>query len=97
MRIERSTGPAEIKQSTSAGGKSKGKRASSGGSTDSVQVSDSASLREKAQIMLGDMDAVRMERIEEIRDALEKGTFKSDSRKVASQIVCNALAEHPWS
>jgi len=96
MRIERSTGPAEVKQNKSAG-KSKGKSASSSGSGDSVHVSDSASLREKAQVMLADMDTVRMERIEAIRDALEAGTFKSDSRKVASQIVCNALAEHPWS
>ncbi|GAV19432.1 negative regulator of flagellin synthesis FlgM [Mariprofundus micogutta] len=96
MRIERNSGPGGVQGGTSAG-KAKGKRAPSSGSSDSVHVTDSASLREKAQVMLADMDAVRMERIEEIRDALEKGTFKSDSRKVATQIVCNALAEHPWS
>ncbi|PJA32266.1 MAG: flagellar biosynthesis anti-sigma factor FlgM [Zetaproteobacteria bacterium CG_4_9_14_3_um_filter_53_7] len=96
MRIERPGSTGGVQSSKSAG-QGKGKSTSAGGSRDSVQVSDSASLREKAQVMLGDMDAVRMERIEEIRDALEKGTFKSDSRKVATQIVCNALAEHPWS
>jgi len=47
--------------------------------------------------MLSDMSAVRLDRIEEIRDALENGSFKSNSHKVASRIVSNALAEHPWS
>jgi len=95
MRIERTGGPAEI-QKTKTAGKAKGKQASSSGSGDSVQVSDSASLREKALTMLADMDAVRMDRIEEIRDALESGTYRSDSKKIAAQIVSNALAEHPW-
>lgn len=97
MRIERAGGPAEIRKSSSASKKSKSKYAASSSSGDSVQVSDSASLREKAKTMLADMSEVRMERIEEIRDALEKGTYQSDSRKIATQIVCNALAEHPWS
>lgn len=96
MRIERAGAPAEIKK-TKTGGKAKGGSASTSSAQDSVQVSDSASLREKAMVMLSEMDSARMERIEAIRDALEQGTFKSDSRKVASQIVCNALAEHPWS
>lgn len=95
MRIERSGGPAEIQKSKNTG-KSKGKQTSSSGSRDSVHVTDSASLREKAMTMLADMDAVRLDRIEEIRDALESGTFKSDSKKIATQIVSNALAEHPW-
>jgi len=46
--------------------------------------------------MLSDMSSVRMERIEEIRGALEEGSFKSDSHKVATQIVSNALAERSW-
>jgi len=95
MRIERTGGPAEIHKTKTAG-KAKGKQTSSSSSGDSVQVTDSASLREKALTMLADMDAVRMDRIEEIRDALESGTYKSDSKKIAAQIVSNALAEHPW-
>ncbi|NWF36556.1 flagellar biosynthesis anti-sigma factor FlgM [Mariprofundus sp. KV] len=95
MRIERTGGPAEIHKTKTAG-KAKGKHTSSSSSGDSVQVTDSASLREKALTMLADMDAVRMDRIEEIRDALESGTYKSDSKKIAAQIVSNALAEHPW-
>ncbi|MDQ6968979.1 MAG: flagellar biosynthesis anti-sigma factor FlgM [Mariprofundus sp.] len=95
MRINSSTGPTGIHKAASASkGKSKGKAASGGG--DSIKVSDAASLREKALTMLGDMSAVRMERIEEIRDALEEGSFKSDSHKVATQIVSNALAERSW-
>ena len=96
MRINRSSGPTGMQKSGSAS-KGKGKAGSAGRGGDSIKVSDAASLREKAMVMLGDMSAVRMDRIEEIRDALENGSFKSDSRKVASQIVNNALAEHPWS
>ncbi len=95
MRINSSTGAAGVQNSGGASkGKSKGKASASGG--DSVKVSDASSLREKALTMLSDMSAVRMERIEEIRGALEEGSFKSDSRKVASQIVTNALAERSW-
>ncbi len=96
MRINSSGGPTNIRKSGNAA-KSKGKSATSGQGSDSVKVSDAASLREKAQLMFGEMSAVRMDRIEEIRDALESGKFQSDSRKVATQIVSNALAEHPWS
>jgi len=97
MRINRPTGPAGIQSSGSAS-KGKGKASAASQGSDSVKVSDAASLREKAQTMLGDMSAVRLERIEEIRDALEGGSFKSDSRKVATRIVSNALAEYPsWS
>jgi len=94
MRINSSGGLPGMQKSGSA---SKGKAGSAGRGGDSIKVSDAASLREKAMVMLGDMSAVRMDRIEEIRDALESGRFKSDSHKVASQIVSNALAEHPWS
>ena len=95
MRINGPAGSVGIQKS---GNTSRGKsKASSSKGGDSVKVSDAASLREKAQTMLGDMSAVRMERIEEIRNALESGSFQSNSRKVATQIVSNALAEHPWS
>ena len=96
MRINRPTGPTGISKSGNTS-KSKGKSGAFKRGGDSVKVSDAASLREKAQVMLGDMSSVRMERIEAIRDALESGKFQSDSRKVATQIVSNALAEHPWS
>jgi len=95
MRINSSTGPTAVQQSGGASkGKAKAKASGSGG--DSIKVSDAASLREKALDMLSDMSAVRMDRIEEIRGALEEGSFKSDSRKVASQIVSNALADRSW-
>jgi len=96
MRINSTGGATSIQKSGSAS-KGKGKSGASSRGGDSVKVSDAATLREKAQLMLGDMSAVRMDRIEEIRDALESGRFRSDSRKVASQIISNALAEHPWS
>ncbi len=96
MRVDQSGKPSGIHK-PKASAKASGKRQAAGGGLDSIQVADSSSLREKAHVMLNEMSAVRLERIEEIRSALEQGTFKSDSRKVAAQIVSNALAEHPWS
>lgn len=95
VRINGTNGSQGIyKSKTSAKSKGAAGKKSAGG--EHVQVSDAASLREKAQVMLADMPEVRLERIEEIRDALEKGSFQMDSRKVAVQIVSNALAEHIW-
>ncbi len=79
----------------STGKKRKSSSASASSGTQ-VQVADAAALREKANVMLADMPEVRMERIEEIRSALEKGTYKADSRKVAAHIIANALSERSW-
>ncbi|MDQ6953693.1 MAG: flagellar biosynthesis anti-sigma factor FlgM [Mariprofundaceae bacterium] len=73
----------------------KGKASSKKGA-DRVQVSDAETLREVAHTMMADMPDVRLEKIEGIRDALEKGIFQCNSKKVATQIVRNALAERTW-
>ncbi|MDX8406556.1 MAG: flagellar biosynthesis anti-sigma factor FlgM [Mariprofundus sp.] len=96
MRVNSSGAASGIHKASSAG-KAAGKKASAGKGRDSVQIADSASLRAKAQVMLTDIPAARMERLEEIRDALEDGSYAQDSHKVAANIVANALAEHPWS
>jgi len=77
-------------------GKKRKSPSASASSGAQVQVADAAALREKANVMLADMPEVRMERIEEIRSALEKGTYKADSRKVAAHIIANALSERSW-
>ncbi len=84
-----------------ASAKSTGKKRKSGsagakGTVDQVRVADAAGLRETVQTMLADMPELRLDHIEEIRSALESGRYKIDSRKVASRIVVNALAERPW-
>jgi len=93
MRINRPSGSSVVQRSGATAKKSKGRAAGRSGG-DSVKVSDATSLREKAMAMLDDLSPVRMERIEAIRDALEDGSFKSDSQKVAARIVCNAISEH---
>ncbi len=95
MRVSgRSIGGIQKAKASSAKGKAAaGGKASSG---DKVQVSDAATLREMAHTMMADMPEVRLESIEAIRDALEQGTFQYNSKKVATQIVRNALAEHVW-
>jgi len=98
VRINGTNRPASIQKSSS--GKSSSKSSGSGGKPgaggERVEVSDASALRERAQVMLSDMPEVRMERIEEIRDALESGSFQVSGKKVATQIVRNALAEHSW-
>jgi len=64
--------------------------------SDKVQVSDAAGLRERAKVMLADMPDVRLDQIEEIRDALAQGTYQMNSKAISTYIVRNALSEHSW-
>jgi len=84
-------------QSIKTGGAAKSKKkatVSMGGET--VHLANAESLREQAKIMLADMPEVRLQRIEEIRNALEQGNYHLEGKKVARRIVINALAEGPW-
>ncbi len=94
MRINGTNRPSGIKPTTGKGRKRAA--GASSGVSDRVKVADAAALREKARIMMADMPEVRLERIEEIRDAIERGEYKVEARKVAGRIVINALAEHAW-
>jgi len=85
-----------IQKTSSGTGKAKTSANKKSASHDRIQVSDAATLREMAHTMMADMPEVRLERIEEIRDALEGGSFQYNSKKVAAQIVLNAMAEHVW-
>ncbi len=95
VRISGTGRPVAIQKSkVAAKASASGSKSSAAG--ERVEVSDASALREKAKAMLAEMSDVRLERIEEIRDALESGTFIFNSKKVATQIVRNALAEHSW-
>ncbi len=61
-----------------------------------VEVPNAAVPNKRIYMIMADMPEVWMERVEEIRDALASGRFSFDSREVATRIVRNALAEHPW-
>jgi len=95
VRIDRALGAAGTGKTSTSGKKraSKGKASSAKGQ---VSVSDAASLREKAKVLLADMPEVRLDRIEAIRGALEQGNYHMDEKQLAAQIVANALAEQPW-
>jgi negative regulator of flagellin synthesis FlgM len=72
-------------------------KSSGGGKAGSqVKVADAAGLREKAKVMLADMPETRLERVEEIRGALERGEYHVDGEHVAERIIANALAERSW-
>lgn len=93
VRISGPSRPGNISSAKKAGRKSAAK---AGGSGETVQVADAASLREKAQVMLANLPEVRLDRIEEIRSRIERGEYEVSGKEVASRIVLNALAERPW-
>jgi len=95
VRISGSNRPSGV-SSAKAGGKKRTSSSASAGASDRVQVADATALREKAKAMIADMPDVRLERIEEIRGALEQGQYEVDNRKVASRIIINALTERLW-
>ncbi|MDQ6957866.1 MAG: flagellar biosynthesis anti-sigma factor FlgM [Mariprofundaceae bacterium] len=97
VRISGPNRPSGV-SSAKAGGKKRTASSSSAsaGASDRVQVADATALREKAKVMIADMPDVRLERIEEIRGALEQGQYEVDNRKVAARIIINALAERLW-
>jgi len=95
VRIDKTTG-VNVPASMGSAGK---KRTSKGGSTakgGQIHVNDASALREKAKVLLSDISEVRMERIEELRNALENGNYQVNEQDVAVQIVTNALGEKPW-
>ncbi|MDX8380825.1 MAG: flagellar biosynthesis anti-sigma factor FlgM [Ghiorsea sp.] len=71
-------------------------QAAKSGKRDSVKVSDAAGLRARAKVMLEDLPDVRLDEIEQIRDALESGSYEMNNKAIASHIVRNALSEHAW-
>lgn len=73
-----------------------GTRKSSAAGSAKIHINDAAALRDKAKVLLADISEVRLERIEEIRDALESGSYRVDEQEIAVQIVTNALGEQPW-
>lgn len=81
---------------TQAAGKKRTKKSSRSSTSDTVQVSEASALRERAKVLLANMPEARLDRIESIRDSLEKGTYVIDERRMAAQIVANALSERPW-
>jgi flagellar biosynthesis anti-sigma factor FlgM len=95
VRIDKTTG---VNAPASMGSTNK-KRTPGGGSTakgGQIHVNGASALRQKAKILLSDMSETRIERIEEIRDALENGNYQVNEQNIAVQIVSNAMGEKPW-
>lgn len=93
VRISGLGTPANVGVARKSGKKSKSAGGKSGGQ---VRVADASGLREKAKTMLADMPEVRLEQIEEVRDALERGEYHVEGERVAERIMVNALAERSW-
>lgn len=94
MRVDGPRSTAEIRKAGKASKANKSARKQ--GSGDRIQVADAASLRERAKVLLAETPDVRLDRIEAIRESLERGTFQMDDRETAVRIVINAMAERSW-
>ena len=95
VRIDKTTG-INAPASMGSANKKRAPKGSSAAKGGQIHVNDASALREKAKVLLSDISEVRMERIEEIRDALENGSYQVNEQDVAVQIVANALGEKPW-
>jgi len=96
VRISGPNRPSGVSSAKAGGKKRTASPSASAGTSDRVQVAGATALREKAKTMIADMPDVRLERIEEIRGALEQGQYEVDNRKVAARIIINALTERLW-
>jgi len=95
VRIDK---PAGVNSSGSIGS-AKRKRSSKGSSASGsthIHINNASALREKAKVLLTDISEARLERVEDIRDALESGNYQISEQDIAVQIVTNALGEKPW-
>jgi len=95
VRIDKATG-LNVPASMGSTSKKRASKSGSAGKSGQIHVNNASALREKAKVLLSDISEVRMERIEEIRDALESGSYQVNEQDVATQIVTNALGEKPW-
>ncbi len=95
VRIDKTTG-INAPASMGSANKKRAPKGSSAAKGGQIHVNNASALREKAKILLFDVDAVRMGRIEEIRSALENGSYQINEQAVTVQIVTNALGEKPW-
>ena len=74
--------------------KSAGSSAASGTPSDTTAISSQASaLQQAVDSIKSSPDLVRQEKVKQIKDALENGTFQIDSQKVAEKLLQGAIQE----
>ena len=64
-------------------------RAVSEEKNDSVVLSVEAAMIQKAAKAAAEQDEIRVEKVDQIREEIEQGTFKVDSKKIAEAMLKN--------
>jgi flagellar biosynthesis anti-sigma factor FlgM len=60
---------------------------------DTVNVSDEARTLSRLRGELGDVDAIRTEKVEELRGQIERGEFAPDLKQVARKLLASIFGE----
>lgn len=85
-----------IRGATSAVGRQRKAESAGGaapGAGSSFAVSERGRLFSEASKIADSIPDIRTEKVEEVRDALERGTYRVEGRKVADKMVDAALRE----
>jgi negative regulator of flagellin synthesis FlgM len=74
--------------------KSTGSSAASATPSDTTEISSQASaIQQAGDSVKSSPELVRQEKVNQIKNALENGTFQIDSQKVAEKLLQNAIQE----
>ena len=71
------------------GARGQGARTPNAADTDKVSVSEEARTLSRLRSEVGDVDAVRSEKVEELRGKVERGEYQPDLRSVARKFLAS--------
>jgi len=75
----------------SRAGKTSGDSLSAG--NDNIVVSQQARLMQKAADIISQTPDVRQDKVDSLQQAINQGTYSSDTQKVANSVIANMLME----
>jgi flagellar biosynthesis anti-sigma factor FlgM len=93
MKINDYIGPGATEKPGEAGGvrpdvtRGRGPHQDAAGQDDKVSLSDRARVLSSARRELGDVNAIRTDKVEELRGKIERGEYRPDLRAVARKLL----------
>jgi negative regulator of flagellin synthesis FlgM len=69
------------------------KPAEAGAPQDQIEISEHAKEIQRIKALVGEPDAARLQRVEQLRDAVEAGTYNVDGRQVADALLRHVLTD----
>lgn len=82
------------KADASASGKPKAEAASASSETDRVELSASSMDVQKAREVLEQTPAVRAEKVQALKEQIERGEYQVDSYKVADKMLISLISDN---